>query len=164
MRRIAGIPASDSDVFLGEPARTVDDLVSQYQLGKTGTDSRLCGAYRGTSGLDSVKVAYSLAQDLPEEGKGDSGYKKYRMGEMALAGAKAGVLYFRCVGGVFGDASTAVLIRGDVRSRYEVAEPSDAATEDNLRIVHEASRGLSGLLGCESGSGVSGRFTMPPSA
>jgi hypothetical protein len=163
MLRVAGIPASAETEFLGDPQRTVDQLAEQYLKGKADSqDFTLCGAYKRSSGLDSVRVQFSLAHELPEKGKSASFFKEYRMGKAALAGTKVAVLYFECTSAQF--SGTNQLVRGEVRSRYEVDEPSTAAREDNLRIVHDSSRALSGLLKCKAGSGVTDSFKMPPAA
>ncbi|WP_225840072.1 hypothetical protein [Streptomyces sp. NK08204] len=121
-----------------------------------------CGAYEGLSGLDSVGVDFSLAQELPEKGEAASIFTKYIMGKTALASTKVAVLYFNCSSGKFDGAT--VLIRGEVRSRYDVTEPPAAAREDNLRILHDSSQTLSALLKCKAGTGPeksAGRCVRP---
>lgn len=164
MKRVAGISASTEAVFIGDVQRTADELVGQYDAGVNdpNADIDFCGAHRGSSGLASAFVRFSLPQEVPEEGKVASIFKEYSMGKAALAAAKVGVLYFECSSEKFGGgAGTAVLVRGEVRSSYEATESEAAAREDNLRIVYESSRALSGQLQCKSNSGLSADFKMP---
>ena len=167
MKRVADIPVSAKTSFIGDPQRTAKQVVARYEAGGVGdlADIAFCGAYKGSSGLDSVMVSYYLPQDSPEKGKAAATFKEYRMGKIALAGIKVGVLYFECTSGKFGGSSDAtVLIRGEVRSRYEASESAAAARADNLRILHDSSRTLARLLDCESNSGLSDAFSMPAEA
>jgi hypothetical protein len=167
MKRVADIPVSMETSFIGDPQRTAEQVVVRYEAGGIGdlTDIDFCGAYKGSSGLYSVMVSYSLPQDSPEKGKAAKIFKEYRMGKLALAGVKAGVLFFECTGGKFGGSPGAtVLIRGEVRSRYGATESAAAARADNLRILHDSSRTLASLLNCESNSGLSDTFSMPSEA
>ena len=85
------------------------------------------------------------------------------MGKSALGGVGVGVLYFECSSKKFSlGAGATVLVRGEVRSRYQTSEPEDAAREDNLRIIYESSRALSDLLDCQSNAGLPVSFSMPP--
>ncbi|MGW2380755.1 hypothetical protein [Streptomyces sp. YU58] len=165
MKRIADIPESTETKFIGDLRRTADELVAQHDSGTNNPnhDIEFCGAHRGSSGLPSVFVRFSLPEELPEQGRVASIYKEYEMGKMALGGIKVGVLYFECSNGKFAaDSRTTVLLRGEVRSRYDVTESEDAARKDNLHIVYESSRALSNLLDCNSNSGLTGSFKMPP--
>ncbi|MDQ0832829.1 hypothetical protein QF032_004673 [Streptomyces achromogenes] len=124
-----------------------------------------CGAYKGSSGLDSVRIRFSLAEDPPGKGKAASIFKEYRMGKAALAGVKVGVLYFECTSDKFSaGAGATILLRGEVRSRYETSEAEDAARQDTLGVAYESSRALAGLLVCKAGGGLPASFTMPPEA
>ena len=165
MNRIGNIPEATAS-YRGDPQRTVDWLIGQHMTGKIDPykDMTFCGAYKGSSGRDSVMVSFSLAQEAPAEGKAASVFTEYRMGKSALASTKKGVLYFECIGGKFGgESGESVLIRGESQNRYsEVTESPDAARKDNLHIVYESSRTLSGMLGCKSNSGLSSSFKMPP--
>ncbi|MEV6178663.1 hypothetical protein [Streptomyces sp. NPDC052015] len=165
MKRIANIPASVSTSYLGDPQGAVDGLVAQYDAGTASewNDEDFCGAYKGSAGLDSVRVRFSLAEEPPEKGNVASPFKEYRMAKAAIAGVKVGVLYFECFSDKFSSgAGATVLVRGEVRSRYETSESADAAREDTLRIVYESSRALSDLLDCKSNAGLPASFTMPP--
>ncbi len=167
MKRVAGMPVSAKTSFIGDPQRTAEQLVARYEVGGVGDLSSIafCGAYKGSSGLDSVMVSYYLPQSTPEKGKAAEIFKEYRMGKTALAGVKVGVLYFECSSGKFGGgAGTTVLIRGEVRIRYEASESADAARKDNLHILHDSSRTLASLLDCKSNSGLSATFSMPSEA
>ncbi|WP_159053166.1 hypothetical protein [Streptomyces regalis] len=165
MKRIADIPDSAKVAYLGNPQGAADDLVALYD---TGTASEwdevdFCGAHKGSEGLGSVQVRFALADKLPEEGNVASIFKKYSMAKAALAGVKVGVLYFECSSKNFASgAGATVLVRGEVRSRYETSEPEEAAREDALRIVYESSRAVADLLACKSNAGLPGSFTMPP--
>ncbi|MFI6405271.1 hypothetical protein [Streptomyces sp. NPDC050548] len=167
MKRVADIPVSVKTSFIGHPQRTADQVVARYEAGGVGDLSSIsfCGAYKGSSGLDSVMVSYYLPEDSPGKGQAAETFKEYRMGKLALAGVKVGVLYFECTSGKFSGSSGApVLIRGEVRSRYEASESAAAARTDNLRILHGSSRTLASLLNCETSSGLSDTFSMPPEA
>ncbi|MFG2128257.1 hypothetical protein ACGFNV_10695 [Streptomyces sp. NPDC048751] len=165
MKRIADIPASVETTYLGDPQRAADGLVAQYDAGTASewAEEGFCAAHEGSAGLDSARVTFSLAQEVPEEGKVASIFKEYRMAKAALAGIKVGVLYFECSSGNFASgAGATVLVRGEVRSRYETSEAEGAARKDTLRVVYEASRALSKLLGCKSNAGLPSSFSMPP--
>jgi hypothetical protein len=165
MKRISDIPASTKATILGDPQRAADGLVAQHDTGTVSEwdDEYFCSAHRGSAGLDSARVEFSLAEEPPEAGQVASIFKEYRMAKSALAGIKVGVLYFECSSKKFSSGTGAtVLVRGEVRSRYETSEPEDAAREDTLRIVYESSRILSGLLDCKSNAGLPNSFTMPP--
>jgi hypothetical protein len=167
MKRVADIPVSAKTSFIGDPQRAAEQVVARYEAGGVGdlTSIAFCGAYKGSSGLDSVMVNYDLPQTTPEKGKAAEIFKEYRMGKTALAGVKVGVLYFECSSGKLGgSAGTTVLIRGEVRSRYEASESAAAARKDNLHILHDSSRTLASLLDCKSNSGLSDTFTMPSEA
>ncbi|MDN3265546.1 hypothetical protein QWJ26_38235 [Streptomyces sp. CSDS2] len=84
------------------------------------------------------------------------------MGKAALVGPKTASLYFDCSSAKFG--GTTQLLRGEIRATYEDTEPPAAARKDHLRVLHDSSRALSDLLGCEGGSGITGEFVMPPAA
>ncbi|MGI5194462.1 hypothetical protein ACQEVY_12640 [Streptomyces sp. CA-288835] len=165
MKRIADIPESVKVTFLGDPQGAADGLVAQYDAGTASEwdDEDFCGAHKGSAGLDSVQVRFALAQEIPKKGEAASIFKEYRMAKAALAGVKVGVLYFECSSEKFASgAGATVLVRGEVRSRYETSESEDAAREDTLRIVYESSRAFSGLLECKSNAGLPANFKMPP--
>ena len=167
MKRVADLPVSAKTSFIGDPQRAAEQVVARYEAGGAGdlTGIAFCGAYKGSSGLDSVMVSYYLPRSTPEKGKVAETFKEYRMGKTALAGVKVGVLYFECVSGKFGGTSgTSVLIRGEVRSRSEASESAAAAREDNLHILHDTSRTLANLLNCQEDSGLSDTFSMPSEA
>lgn len=165
MKRISDIPESVKTTFLGDPQGAADGLVAKYDSG-TASEwdyENFCGAHKGSAGLESVKVRFSLAQELPEKGEVASIFKEYRMGKAALAGIKVGVLYFECSSEKFASgAGATVLVRGEVRSRYETSESEDAAREDTLRIVYESSHTFSDMLECKSNAGLPADFKMPP--
>lgn len=166
MKRVAGFPVSVKSSFIGDPQRAAEQVVARYEAGGVGdlTSIDFCGAYKGSSGLDSVMVSYYLPQSTPEKGKVAEIFKEYRMGKTALA-VKVGVLYFECASAKFGGTSgTSVLIRGEVRSRNEASESAAAAREDNLHILHDTSRTLASLLNCKENSGLSDTFSMPSEA
>ncbi|WP_225823246.1 hypothetical protein [Streptomyces naphthomycinicus] len=161
MRRLADVSASAKTEYSGHPQRVADQLATQYLTGKT--DSRwsyFCGAYVGSSGLDSVKVQFSLTRELPPKESTTSDWKYYRLGKRTHIGRKAGFLYFDCSSAKFG--GTTQLVSGEVRSSRDVTESLASAHEDNLRVLHNSGRALSALLKCRAGSGITGSFTMPP--
>ncbi|MFI5677774.1 hypothetical protein [Streptomyces cellulosae] len=165
MKRIADIPQSVKVTYLGNPQRTADHLVAQHDVGSASEwdDTNFCGVHTGSTGLESVRVSFSLPEEPHETGHAASIFKEYKMAKAALAGVKVGVLYFECSSKKFAmGAGATVLIRGEVRSRYETSEPEEAAREDTLRIVYESSRALSDLLGCKSNAGLPSSFSMPP--
>ncbi|MGW1597056.1 hypothetical protein [Streptomyces sp. NPDC002343] len=161
MLRLADVPASAKADYVGDPRRTADQLAAQYLTGRADeTGLSFCGAYAGSSGPASVEVQFSLSRALPRKRAAAADFKEYRMGKAALVGAKTAFLYFDCSSSKFD--GTTQLIRGEVRTTYEDTEPPAVAREDHLRVLHDSSRVLSGLLGCGQGSGITGAFTMPP--
>ncbi|MEU3525564.1 hypothetical protein AB0E62_17105 [Streptomyces sp. NPDC038707] len=160
MLRLADTPASTKAEYLGEPRRTAEQLAAQYLTGKTDeTGLSFCGAYTKSSGPASVEVEFSLSRRLPRERATATDFTRYRMGKTALVGTKTAFLYFDCASAKFD--GTTQLVRGEVRTAHENAEPPAAARKDHLRVLHDSSRALSGLLGCETGSGITGPFVMP---
>ncbi|MFG2931950.1 hypothetical protein [Streptomyces achromogenes] len=84
------------------------------------------------------------------------------MRKAALVGPRTASLYFDCSSAKFD--GTTQLVRGEVRTAYEDTEPPAAARKGHLRVLHDSSRALSDLLGCEGGTGITGAFAMPPEA
>ncbi len=165
IKRIADIPRSVKVTYIGSPQRTADHLVALHDAGNVSEwdEANFCGAHKGSAGLESVQVKFSLAEESPKTGHAASIFKEYRMAKAALAGIKVGVLYFECSSKKFAaGAGATVLVRGEVRSRYETSEPEETAREDTLRIIYESSRALSDLLGCNSNAGLPSSFSMPP--
>jgi hypothetical protein len=165
VRRVADIPASQSISFYGDPQDAADKLVAQYAAGAAGDfdEVSFCRIHQGSAVvIPEVEVKFSLTQKLPESSK-QSILDDYRMGKSASAGAKVGLLYFECSSKRFAlGAGATVLVMGASRVSGEVTEPEDKAQQDNLRIIYESSRTLSGLLGCKSNAGLPSSFTMPP--
>ncbi|KOU55240.1 hypothetical protein ADK57_45150 [Streptomyces sp. MMG1533] len=109
-----------------------------------------------------MQVEFSLVQEVSERAEGTIG-KDYRMGKLARASTKLGVLYFECSSKRFSlGAGATVLVRGESRTNDEVTETEEAAQEDNLRIIYESSRAFSDLLKCKSHAGLPADFKMPP--
>ncbi|MGW3017695.1 hypothetical protein [Streptomyces longwoodensis] len=165
VKRMADIPASSSATFLGRPQEAAERLVAQYDAG-TPDKSRavdFCDVHKEAAGLDSAQVSFSLAEDVPERGRSASIFKEYRMAKAALVGTKVGVLYFACASKQLaaGKGGT-VLVRGEVRSRYETSAPDSTARQDALRVIYESSFSFSKLLGCKSNADLPETFTMPP--
>ncbi|MBO7937212.1 hypothetical protein JTP77_014930 [Streptomyces sp. S9] len=163
MERIAGIAAPAKATYLGDPQGAADGLVAQYDAATASEYDyeEFCGVHRGEAGVPAARVRFSLAEEAPE-GEAARIFKRYRMGKAALAGVKVSVLYFECSSTTFSlGAGATVLVRGEFRATNEPSESEDAAREDTLRVVYEASSALSGLLDCESHAGLPSSFTMP---
>jgi hypothetical protein len=167
VRRVADIPNSVKIRFSGHPEDTAGDFVAKYDAGVAdeAEDLDFCRIYRESAEvLPSVEVRFSLVQEIPESSD-DSIGAEYRMGKVARATTKKGVLYFECSSAKFSlGAGATVLVRGESRTIDEVTESENAAQEDNLRIVYASSRAFSELLGCKSNAGLPDSFTMPPQA
>ncbi|MEU0111574.1 hypothetical protein ABZ313_40385 [Streptomyces sp. NPDC006251] len=165
VRRVAGIPDSVKMRFSGHAKDSADELVSHYDSGAPGEAHNLdfCRVYRGSSEvMPSVQVEFSLVQEVEKREESAIG-KDYRMGVLARASTKLGVLYFECSSKRFNSgAGATVLVRGESRSNDEVSESEKAAQEDNLRIIYESSRAFSDLLDCKSNAGLPADFKMPP--
>jgi hypothetical protein len=165
VRRVAGIPDSVKMRFSGHSNESADEVVSNYDSGAPGEANNLdfCRIYRESSEvMPSVQVEFSLVQEVEKREEGTIG-KDYRMGVLARASAKLGVLYFECSSTRFkSGAGATVLLRGESRSNDDVSESEKVAPEDNLRIIYESSRAFSGLLECKSNAGLPADFKMPP--
>ncbi|MYY00052.1 hypothetical protein GT045_35990 [Streptomyces sp. SID486] len=161
VRRLADIHGPAKVEYEGDPALTASQLAAQYLTGKADQkDYFFCGAYRGSAEHESVRINFSLTQELPRASTTGSEFKGYRMGKLARVSSRAGYLYFDCSSVKFD--RTTQLVRAEIDPITGVTEPSDAAREDNLRVLHGSSRALSRLLECEPGTGITGSFTVPP--
>ncbi|MEU9571760.1 hypothetical protein AB0D62_18080 [Streptomyces massasporeus] len=165
VRRVAGIPNSVEMRFSGHSKDSADELVSNYDSGAPGKAKNLdfCRVYRESSEvMPSIQVEFSLVQEVEQREESTIG-KDYRMGVLARASGKLGVLYFECSSKRFDSgAGATVLVRGESRSNDHVAESEKAAREDNLRIIYESSRAFSDLLDCKANAGLPDDFKIPP--
>ncbi|MFJ4280731.1 hypothetical protein [Streptomyces massasporeus] len=165
VRRVAGVPDSVKMRFSGHSKDSADELVSNYDSGAPGEANNLdfCRAYRDSSEvMPSIQIEFSLVQEVEKREETTIG-QDYRMGVLARASTKLGVLYFECSSKRLNSgAGATVLVRGESRSNDEAAESEKATQEDNLRIIYESSRAFSSLLDCKSNAGLPATFKMPP--
>ncbi len=142
---------------------TAKDLVVDFETGQTSSDHELCRAFVPSAEARATSVAFSLESKTPTDPA--SSFTQYELGVTALAKASNAVLYLKCSSSQFQESGAGeVLIRGELLNMRTSLSDTEKTREENLTVLHAASRALIEQLGCEKDAGLPAQFSAPQKA